>query len=711
MRLREERGWRRRTWPIVFAAIVACAMCAPSAGATESRHYEKVSPADKGQGDVVGDGLTNVAADAGDGVVFNSRTPFGDTVGSGGLGQTQYVGRRGPAGWTAHAVTPMGRPDAVQTLFAGTLVQAYSSDLATAVVWGYDLPGGAGTPRRNNIYVEDTATRGLRPVTLSQVDPLTFADFLNQQVWGISKDAKHLAIVTSRQLLRDAAPGAPNVYQWDDGVLSVAGVLPDGRVPSTGSDAWPGTYRGGMSADGTRLAFNAASPTGGSTQLYLRIGGNRTAWVSQPEGSDQNDPAGVLLQAMTPDGRNVFFVTDSALLDEDVIPGPDLYRYTDSANPAADRNLTLITHDGSVPGDFFGAAVVGASNDGQVVYYHTITDQLVVWDHGTTKVIRAGISRESEPTRQLTVLAPGPGYGRVTPDGEQFAFVTAALTGTAQVYLYSLRTDRFQCISCPSGPPKGEATVVPGVTSAPVLSVNTAIRPRFLSDRGQVFFSSPESLVPEDRNGVVDAYEYDSSSGELRLLSTGKGRDPATFVDASASGDDVFVVTRQHLTSSDRDNLVDIYDARVGPPLPEPPTTNVPPCDGEGCQPTASTPPLDDSLGSLSFDGESGGGAAARTFTVRSQLTVHGRAGTLPVRLLVPGRLKWGGRGLRAGSVKRGRAQTYRLQLRLTRHARVKLKQTGSYATTIRLTFVSADGDQVRDATRVTFRASTKKGR
>ena len=33
----------------------------------------------------------------------------------------------------------------------------------------YDLPGSTDdTPLRNNIYVEDTATRGLTPVTVSQ---------------------------------------------------------------------------------------------------------------------------------------------------------------------------------------------------------------------------------------------------------------------------------------------------------------------------------------------------------------------------------------------------------------------------------------------------------------------------------------------------------------------------------------------------------------
>ena len=39
-------------------------------------------------------------------------------------------------------------------------------------------------------------------------------------------------------------------------------------------------------------------------------------------------------------------MTESALLDDDVVGGPDLYRFTETADPASDSNLTLITNDG-----------------------------------------------------------------------------------------------------------------------------------------------------------------------------------------------------------------------------------------------------------------------------------------------------------------------------------------------------------------------------
>ena len=154
-------------------------------------------------------------------------------------------------------------------------------------MWAYDLPAVTDdAPLRNNIYIEDTTTRSLRTVTVTQQDPLAAPDFFDfPLVWGVSGDAHHIAFVTSTTMLPNAAPGAPNVYKWDDGVLTLAGILPDGSVPAGGSDVVPVDYRGAMSADGSRQLFTA-SPDGGPAQLYMRVGDSRTVWVSQPEGSD-----------------------------------------------------------------------------------------------------------------------------------------------------------------------------------------------------------------------------------------------------------------------------------------------------------------------------------------------------------------------------------------------------------------------------------------
>jgi hypothetical protein len=721
--LRGERGWRRAQVVVLSAAAAFVVSGLFPVGALAARHFEKVSPADKGLGDIVGDGATTVASQFGDAVAFNSRTPFGDTVGSGFIGQTQYVARRTDEGWEVHAITPTGRPDALQIIAAPTLLQIYSDDLRTAVLRGYDLPEVSGDmPLRNNIYVEDTATRALETVSVSQVEPPSFPDFINfpnASFWGISGDARHIAFVTATQFLPDAVPGVPNVYKWDDGVLSVASVLPDGTVAPNGADT-PRNLRGAMSADGSRLLFTAS--TGGNPQLFLRIDGSRTAWVSETEldPSDLNyqpDATGVRAMGMTPDGRHVFFLTDTPLLPGDTNGGTDLYRYTDSADPSTDSNLTMISQDGDL------GQLVGMSDDGQRVYYHTNFPRLAVWDNGTTRVITDAVS-PGGPTEGFALSAAKPGYGRVTPDGMFFAFGTRAtvdgvhgLTGAVtnglrEMYLYSLRDDRVRCVSCPTGSATADATVLPEVTEGVPWLTNAGFRPRFLSDSGRVFFSTADTLLEHDTNGVLDTYEYDPATGQVSLLSTGHGKDPATFADASASGDDVFIVTRQRFVTSDRDDLVDLYDARDGSTLPPPvEQATKSECAGDGCQPPPSASPSRYPLASLFFEDNGGGSQNSKLLALRRQIVLRGASGMLPVRLFAAGRLTWSGRGLRSGSIRPSSAGAYEVRLRLKRAARAQLRATGLYTTLVRLSFVSASRDEAERTTRVTFRAAAKKGR
>ena len=160
--------------------------------------------------------------------------------------------------------------------------------------------------------------------------------------------------------------------------------------------------------------------------------------------------------------------------------------------------------------------------------------------------------------------------------------------GHYEMYMYSLKDDRLTCISCPSGPATSDASVVPGVTSGTPALTNIGIRPQFLSDKGQVFFSTAEALLPQDTNGVADVYEYDAESETLRLLSPGTGSNPTTFADASANGEDVFVQTRQQLVSEDHDPLVDLYDVRLGGGFPAP---SVPAgCVADECQASPTVP-------------------------------------------------------------------------------------------------------------------------
>lgn len=263
-----------------------------SAGASapptaDGRSYELVSPADKNGGDVAADNVSITSSAAGDAVAYLSRGSFGDTVGSGSIGQTQYVARREASGWTNHASAPTPSYDASQVLLTTTSIMGFSDDLQRAVVWAYDLPGVAGAlPKTANIYEEDTATRALQLVTspAELVDPLSWFifDFALPDPGGVSRDSRHIAFRALTPLLPQAPPGVRSVYEWDNGRLRLASILPDGNPASAGAALALSAYRETVSPDGSRVMF-VSPPDDPSGQLYMRVDHDHTAWVSQPE--------------------------------------------------------------------------------------------------------------------------------------------------------------------------------------------------------------------------------------------------------------------------------------------------------------------------------------------------------------------------------------------------------------------------------------------
>ena len=424
----------------------------------------------------------------------------------------------------------------------------------------------------------------------------------------MSSDAQHVAIVSKVKMLPNEelekqGSSVPEVYQSDHGVLSLASILPNGKLPAEGAEVKPANYRRAMSTDGSRLVFTTR---GENPQLYMRINGERTVWISEPQNGEMFEPTEVHLQAVTPDGRNVFFLTNSKLLAGDTNEGADLYRWTESTDPAHKGTLTLITDNGETVYDsILGAAVLGVSDDGTKVYYQARSNRTFVWQNGISQEI-SDTAKDAVPKFQLSATASAPGAGRVSPDGNWLAFVSHstqaldevhALTGQLinrpgekryEMYLYSLQDDRLICVSCQPGPPSKVAapgaSVFPQVTNAEPRIFDVGVRPNFLSDDGRVFFSSEEALLPQDTNGVADTYEYDPHTGRLSLLSPGTGSEPSMFADASPSGNDVFIVTRQQLVPEDHDSLVDLYDVRVGGGFPAP-LVQPNPCVADECQP------------------------------------------------------------------------------------------------------------------------------
>ena len=110
---------------------------------------------------------------------------------------------------------------------------------------------------------------------------------------------------------------------------------------------------------------------------------------------------------------------------------------------------------------------------------------------------------------------------QVTPDGAHLAFVTASQitpyenAGHLEMYTYEPSTERLLCVSCnPSGAP-------------PTSDVHASQDGLFLTNDGRTFFSTEESLVPDDTDQAQDVYEY--VEGRPQLITPGTGDTSANW--------------------------------------------------------------------------------------------------------------------------------------------------------------------------------------
>jgi len=342
--------------------------------------------------------------------------------------------------------------------------------------------------------------------------------------------------------------------------------------------------------------------------------------------------------------------------------GEDLYRYDVDTGTLSD-----LTSDAGNPDDPDGAdvqGVVGASEDGSYVYFVADGDlapgatsgepNLYAWHESegaatTTFVatLRAPSTSEEEDM-EGEYEGPGFRYGSdladwtdrplesqayVTPDGRHLAFMSVQpltgydnrdqATGEAdhEVFEYSAEDGRLECASCEAS---GERPLGSAFLGAELDErVSTPFhQPRSLSDDGgRLFFSSPDPLVPGVYGGTTKLYEYEQ--GAVRLISGPQAGGDAVFLDASASGDDVFFATREQLVASDTDESIDVYDARVDGGLPTPTATS--PCQG-GCQEAPAPPPPLSAPLSATFVGPGDATPAAQRKPTRRQLLARALA-------------------------------------------------------------------------------------
>jgi hypothetical protein len=524
----------------------------------DGRAWELVSPVDKGGGAIAapgalfGGGHFQAAAGAG-GITYSSATAFGEAAGA--PPASQYLSRRAPSGWaTANVSAPLSsgaygdEPD-------GAPYRLFSSDLGLGLLSG----GRASFHLRSG--------DGALVALLSDADLAHTAvapENVEVSLAAASPDLSQVVLSSCAALTADAVevmtgpgecdPAQQNLYRWSSSGLVAVNLLPGETESAPGAAI--AAPSGSVFAAGPRVYWTHAG------DLYLHTGSES---VLVRDSSS--------LQVASEDGGVAYFLRAG-----------HLHRFL-----AATQTQSDLTPAGGVQG------VLGASADGAAVYYqHSV-----------------GIRRWRDGASTLVVPVPGAaaagsfppatGTARVSADGRVLAFLsTAELTGYesgiagTELFVYDAGADTLRCASCnPTGERAQGPSSIPG---ALVNGTAVAYKPRVLTADGRrLFFESSDKLSIVDTNSRPDVYQWEVQGkggcgrpgGCVDLISSGRSDEGATLLDASADGSDVYFLTDGSLVGSDP-GWVDVYDARVGGGIAEPPRPI--PCIGDACQVLPSAP-------------------------------------------------------------------------------------------------------------------------
>ncbi len=606
---------------VLLATALAALSLAPGAGAATSlpdgRVYELVSPAEKegGVGNVfpLGGlvaspqrGLSLQSAPGGEGVVYEGEDFYEPRLGSIG---NHYLSLRGPEGWSTQNLTA-GLP--AESVNSENLNVGFSPDLSESVVSSLGSLTAGAPPDYVNLYLARGSS--LQPLLTAPPPNRATDSGISQERFGFAvrhqvrtellfaggnqgtesvpafrhlffeaNDALTPATATAPAAV-DGGALANNLYEWTGEGLKLVNVLPNGQTDPGASfgveysDIYPGSLAlpnlsHVISADGAKVFWTDRN----SGNLYVRESGERTTLIA----------TGAQFQTATVDGTKVFFTKEE-----------HLYEYSAAGKMTNDLASGV-------------QGLLGASDSGAYVYFISSS---VLNGHGEAGQPNLYLAHEGE-TRFIATLSPednevkgegsnvveGDWYrtfaGRtaeVSPDGRYVAFVShrpltgydntdATVSGRAdlELFLYDSATAALACASCNT-----DGTRPTGETGVPAPQ-NATYQQRYLNDGGRLFFSTGDPVLPQDFNGASDVYEY--REGHVYLISPGTAGDDAVFADASESGSDVFFTTREQLVPADRDQNVDLYDARVGG---REEAAALAGCAGEGCRQASAPPPF-----------------------------------------------------------------------------------------------------------------------
>jgi hypothetical protein len=482
-----------------------------------------------------------------------------------------------------------------------------------------------------------------------------------------------------------------------------------------------------LSENGERIFFTtpegsaSAPPPFNVKRIYMRESDQTTTEISATQCDEPSCEGAVqdaIYQGAAADGSVAFFISSAQLTDA-ATPGGGLYRYDVSSG-----QLTLLTPDATDPGGAQVQGTVANSDDGSLVYFVANGKLADGANAGSPNLYL--FDATTDATTFIATLGPADiqlwqpysqASAEVTPSGDDLIFRTATplaagydTAGHEEIYRYDAAKPELSCVSCaPVGVPAQGDMEFP--SNGPQNSIS--------DDGSFVFFQTTAPLVSRDTNGMGDVYQW--HDGTVSLISSGTSAGPSKLGGASASGRDVLFGTWERLASSDNDQHIDLYDARIDGGFASVGTPRPTPCSGEGCRGSASGPGAGASPGTVNFvahDGRpSGGTAAIRVSAIsKSQARRWAKTGLLTLRVKVPaaGRVKATAKARlakkparvasAAASARKG--GTVSLALRLSRSARSHLDRSGRLPVTVTVTYSKS---KVAKRLRVTLIAQQSK--
>lgn len=521
-----------------------------SAANAGKRSFELVSETEKGGSEV--DPLWAHAAPDGEWITFQTRTAIPGGISSAAPWFPRYIAQRGSTSWGVDGLDPPEIPNGATSNFWYSVFSISEDGTKAVVVSPKALAPGAGEGD-SNLYLKDTASGTYQLIGTSAGEGFWFQSRTSDgsgslTVLGGTPDFSKVVFKSEGfEFLPGVA--ANSIYEWSDAGLRV--VAENSFTAATNFDREPHF----VSEDGSTIFYWREA-----SEIWAEVEGEDIHVSAENEATTAEEFVGA-----SADGRYVFTQGNLNFL----------YRFD-----LETRELTTIADN------LQQQSALLVSRDGGYVYYVNSSNTIAVWHDGEIDEVA---STGGVPTQHY----------RASPSGRYFFFSSTVSPtgfeseGFEEFYRYDAVTEELVCASCRTdgAPPTGSASVGEGGA----LFENWIARS--VLDNGEVFFDTPDPLLPADVNSSRDVYAFDGS--QLTLISAGTGRGASQFADASEDGRDVFFTTQDQLVAKDTDRATDMYDARLGGGLAgQNPGSPQPPCEGEGCRGPAPPAPPPPPLGS-----------------------------------------------------------------------------------------------------------------